>query len=1115
MSNLIFFAFLRVSVYSIYRLKTDLKTDIQGFMKRELLFIIFAEESGFITAEELAEIEAAWAADRSKSFIERLRGKITDEQFETINKLVSLSLKKKVTSENRKEKEREEESQNPLTEEPLSENVKKKDSSDFLLSTLGGEFSFANEKQNGNKTVEKTEKSGKRKILSDNSEHIVNEESGHYTMHGEKGHGGIGRVLIAYDEYIGRQIAVKELLPEIDFSGSGGSGTSSPLTGTYNVMRTRFLREARITGQLEHPSIIPVYEIGRHEDGTLYYTMHLVNGKTLSQTIEDSGTLGKRLSLLHHFYNLCNATAFAHSKNVIHRDIKPDNVMIGEFGETVVLDWGLAKVKGEKDEGASKLKKNIHLLKEADGDKTIAGHALGTPAYMPPEQALGEVEEIDEKSDIYSLGAVLFQILTGKTPIKGNNAFEIISNVVNGDVLKIKELEADAPDELTAIAEKAMAHDKEHRYENAKTLADEIKTYMSGEKVSVYNYSSWQLFKRFAKKNKPALVATILIFVVIVSALISISISYKNLQIARLKELKEKKRAHYSVAQALNEKASMLEKEQKLLTSRIYASSSLLYNPANQKSPFYDSDFSKTHPLSLHLKADAISKIYREKLTLSASLIFSRQTSDPLYDASFSIDDNYLAAGSFNGNVEVWDIYGKKFKSLKAHKKGVKAVKFSPSGKLVVSVSYDNTITLWDKKTWNRLTVLEGHSDGVRDLSFSKDGRYLASCGNDQIVIIWDLLTGAALKQLKGHNDTVNSVAFSPDGKRVVSVSYNRTVFIWDIEKGKIMHNLKGHAGNVVKVNFSSDGKLIGTTSNDKTAILWNAVTGEKLFTYRDHKDPINDISFSPTGKYVATASWDKTVKIWSIKTGKTMLTIDAHDGNVSAISFSSDGKYLASSGFDRTIKLWKINSENVQKSMEGHKRGIWRIKFSDDGNRIVSSSWDKTLRTWAYKSGKELKVFKGHTGTTYSCDFSPDGKYVASASWDKSIKIWDSFTGEEISSIKAHKGEVMDISFSPDGNLIASSSVDKTVKIWDIKTGELLKTLLGHTAQIWDIAFSHDGKLIASASHDKSVKIWAVSSGALLKDFRDFDDWVSSVQFFKGGKRVITSGRDNSISII
>ena len=310
----------------------------------------------------------------------------------------------------------------------------------------------------------------------------IDETLGRYSVLGEKGKGGMGRVLLVHDEHLDRDIALKELLPDLP-----GGSTPTPARHSKE-MAMRFLREAKITGQLEHPSITPVHELGRRADGTLYYTMKLIKGKPMSQAIRDARSLAERLKLLPHFVDLCNAIAYAHSKNVIHRDIKPSNVMIGDYGETVVIDWGLAKVKGQADERGEEMQQSLLTIRSNSGSgssiETAYGQAMGTPAYMPPEQAEGKLDQIDERSDIYSLGAVLYEILTGTVPFDGMNLGHILRRVVNDPPAPIREIEPRIQKDLAALCMKALEKDPAKRHQSALGFGEAVQNWKPKKQVS-------------------------------------------------------------------------------------------------------------------------------------------------------------------------------------------------------------------------------------------------------------------------------------------------------------------------------------------------------------------------------------------------------------------------------------------------------------------------------------------------------------------------------------------------------------------------------------------------------------------------------------------------------
>jgi serine/threonine protein kinase/tetratricopeptide (TPR) repeat protein len=330
-------------------------------------------------------------------------------------------------------------------------------------------------------------------------ENLTREHAGRYNILGDIGKGGIGKVIRVLDTHIGREIAVKELL------GSQGGGSKwendSQMKTIPNQAELRFLNEARITGYLEHPGIVPVYEVGHKSDGAIYYTMKLVRGKTMSGSLKDKN-LNDRLELLPSFIDICNAMAYAHKHGVIHRDLKPENVMIGEFGQTIVLDWGLAKMNDIEDLNKGNLAVEISRIKKSIGAETEMGQPMGTPSYMPPEQARGDVDDMDERTDVYMLGAILYEILTGRPPHKGENPMATLLSILTDEIDDPLTIDSHIPPELAAIAMKALQKEKKSRYENAVELSMEVRSFINGGVVGIYHYSSWELLKRWIVKNR-------------------------------------------------------------------------------------------------------------------------------------------------------------------------------------------------------------------------------------------------------------------------------------------------------------------------------------------------------------------------------------------------------------------------------------------------------------------------------------------------------------------------------------------------------------------------------------------------------------------------------------
>jgi len=997
----------------------------------------------------------------------------------------------------------------------------------------------------------------------------VIENSGRYTRPQEHARGGMGRILMVHDEYLGREIALKELLPHMGSSDSGVNADpseASPVRFSTAVI-ARFLQEARITGQLEHPSIVPVYELGHRKDGALYYTMKLVRGRSLSKAIREAETLRERLALLPHFIDLCNAIAYAHSRHVVHRDIKPANVMVGEFGETVVLDWGLAKARKGHDAHASVIEQSImsmNLGSEIKSAKTNYGQLLGTPAYMPPEQALGHTDKIDERSDIYSLGVVLYEILTGHLPFKAKTIKDLITHVIYEEPTPIREVEANIPVELAAICERAMRKSPSERYASAKELADEVTRFQSGALVDAYVYSTADLMTRFLQRYRSAIyvAAAAIVLGALVTGVYVYQITHARNVAIEQQRIANEERDHAREAeaeaqrqrQAVEEERNEAERQRKIAEVQSYYSSiQLASSKINQKQ----------YPLARKILWSTseehrnwewgyfLNQCYQSLATLE-------DHDDRVLGAAFSPDGTRIVTIA-GDHAKIWNVANGTLQfTLEGHSEKVWNVSFSRDGKRLLTVSWDLTAKVWDVAKGTIVSTLEGEED-VASASFNQDGSRVVTAA-DNYARVWDTRSGKLLLTIDGHAETVENAAYSPDGSRIVTASWDRTAKVWDAKTGELQLTLAGHDYGVMNAVFSPDGSLIVTASKDNTAKVWDAKNGKELDTLIGHSDEIWSVSFSSDGKRLATVSWDKSVRIWDMTDFHLITTIDGHELPIESAQFSPDGRTIVTASQDRTAKVWDAidgkqiaaltghagevcsasfspDSASVVTASEDKTARIWSVprlatkaveeedvigmaegvtnaSFSSDNSRLATTLRDQTVKVWEVEDGSLQLILKGHHGEVNSAAFSPDDARIVTGSGDNTAKIWNADDGAMLVSLEGHTDAIDNAAYSPDGKLIVTSSRDKTVKIWDAQDGRLLNTLTGHIDGVVSTAFSPDSRTVVTASWDGTAKLWDVSNGTLLYTLEGHTDGVMNAIFSPDGTRVATVSKDETARV-
>lgn len=684
--------------------------------------------------------------------------------------------------------------------------------------------------------------------------------------------GGLGEVFLALDPELNRTVALKELLARR--AHDPGS-------------QARFLLEAVLTGRLEHPGIVPVYGLGRYEDGRPYYAMRFIQGETLRAAIERfhganedrSDTAERALTfvrLLRSVIDACNAVAYAHSRGVVHRDVKPENIMLGPFGETLVVDWGIAKLMDQPESNPA----DWPTLKgrEAEASLTMPGSVVGTPRYMSPEQAAGALERVGPASDLYSLGATLYHLLVGHSPFPGDDASEVLRRVRAGIFPAPRRLRRTVDPALESICLRAMALRPEERHASALELARELEAWLA-------------------------------------------DVRYRGDQERALSQMKG------SLARLCLERAYGLLGREKQDEGMLWLARALEHAPEE---------------LERAVRAGLYGWYHGPKL-LERSL---RHTG-AIHALSFCPEARRLATASADRTARLWDVAtGTPLCKGMSHDAPVRFAAFHPGGAIVITADDSGTIRSWDAVTGALAQTLLELDQPVERLELSSDGSRLAAVAERCGSFLWDTAKARAVATLPRNGARLLTLTFSPDAKVVATSAEDGTVLLWNTTTGRKRGAPLPHDAAAPALAFAPDGRTLLTGSIDGKARLWT-LTGRRSDLEFDHRGPISCVAFAPGGNTIATASDDGTGRLWDAATGRPIGEPLVHTERVACLAFSPDGSTLATGSRDGTVRFWDTHNALPIGPPLPHRGPVGTLAFSLDGRRLATGSSDGLARCW------------------------------------------------------------------------------------------------------------------------------------------------------------------------
>lgn len=844
--------------------------------------------------------------------------------------------------------------------------------------------------------------------------------------------GGMGAIYKARQIKLNRTVALKTIL-------------AGRLAGEDQMKR--FRAEAEAVANLDHPNIVPIYEVGDHDD-QLFFSMRYVEGGSLDEHMKRFNADAHASAIL--MVKVARAIHFAHQHGILHRDLKPDNILLDAQGEPHITDFGLAK---RVDAG-----ENI----------TVTGEIIGTPNYISPEQAEGKGFKLTTAVDVYGLGAILYELLTGKPPFRADSPIETLRLVIEREPQRPSTLNHRIDRDLETICLKCMEKDPPRRYGSADAVADDLDRWLRKEPIQARPSSVFYRARKWAYR-RPAVAALAISMIGGLCTLLGVILVNEQ----KLQRERDFAMAQEEIADRERLKAEALSEQSRQRLIRLNIGDGLRYLDEGDASA----------SLLAFVDALRLDEGHKESEEIQRTRIASALRQAPRLIQFWTEDQNIIAsASSLNGRflvtfttkrARLWDVTtGESIGKPVPLPRTIRTAAISPDAQQLVLLYDDRTALLWNWRAEERNDPIKiSHDFPVSRATFSTKGDLIAISGGQNqngVVRIWNAQTGEAVTDSIRVPNTVEAVAFSPDATKFATASRDRTAEIWDTQTGKQLGKALRHGGAVRHVSFSPDGKRLVTASEDRTARIWDVNTGEAITPPMQHNDIVTYAEFSPEGQRVVTANKDNTGRVWDATTGEPITPPLAHNSRVARARFSPDGRRVLTVA-EKSARVWNATTGQPITPPLPHSAEILQALFNPDGRSIMVASKDRTVRVWdtpaAQQNSRELPI-RGELRQTI---FSKDNRLMLGVT-DNTMRLWNVMTGEPVSPVFGPNAEILAARFLPN-DFVNTISRDQSVRTWDGKTGrELRVTRLPNPVSF--AVFSPNGRHLLIADNDKKAQL-------------------------------------------